>query len=144
MSERLTGQGVEIHVFKGNVLAASLTLIKECTITAEQSVSRENYLGYNQELPDGKFDIFKIEFASHQDNADWIDFVDLVVQKQQGLPGAPTSINMACNLKWPNGQIRSVVLSGLEFGSVSIGITGRKEMVENGFEAFASKHKFLN
>lgn len=144
MSDRLTGQDTTIQIFQGNVLQDELTLIKECTVTAEMSVTREDYLGLKQQLPDGKFDLFKIEFASHQSDAGWIDFVGRVVDRAQRLPGAPTSINMSVNLLYPNGQARSIVLQGLEFESIPIGITARKEMVENGFTAYAASHQFIN
>ncbi len=144
MSNRITGQDVTISLFRGDELADELNLIKECTVTFEQSVSREDYLGERQQRPDGKFDIAKVEFAAHQESADWIDFVDAIVKRQMREPGAPTSFSMSCNLQYPNGQIRAIVLTGLEFEGISVGITGRKEMIENGFTAYAERHQFVN
>lgn len=144
MSDRLTGQDVTIQLFEGQALQDELELITECTVTFEMSVTRQDYLGHKKQLPDGKFDIVKVEFSSNSDSAAWIDFVDGVVKRQMREPGAPTTINMSCNLNYPNGQIRSIVLESLEFESIPVGISGRKEMVENGFTGYATDHQFLN
>jgi len=144
MSNRLTGTDATIQIFKGEVLQDELTLIKECTVTFEMSVSREDYLGEKQQRPDGKFDIAKIEFTCHQEDAAYIDFIDAVIQRQMRMPGATASFNMSVNLVFPNGQARSIVLQNLEFEAIPVGITGRKEMVENSFTAYAEKHQFIN
>lgn len=144
MSNRLTGQDVVVQVFEGQALQDELDLLTEITVTFEMSVTRQDYIGHNKQLPDGKFDIVKIEFSSNSDSAAWVDFVDKVVKRQMREPGAPDSFSISCNLKFPNGQLRSIVCENLEFESIPIGITARKEMVENGFTAYAEDHQFIN
>jgi hypothetical protein len=145
MSNRLTGLDATVQIFKGEVLQDELTLIKECTVTAEMSVSREDYLGEKQQRPDGKFDIFKVEFTAHQEDAAYFDFINEVIKRQMREPGAIASFNMSVNVVFPGtGQARSIVLQNLEFEAIPIGITGRKEMVETSFTAYASSHIFIN
>ena len=144
MSNRLTGTDTVVQLFKGDVLQDELNLITETTVTFEMSVSREDYLGEKQQRPDGKFDIAKIEFTSHQEDAGYIDFIDAIIKRQMREPGAVDSFNVSVNLTFPNGQARSIVLQGLEFEGIPLTIGGRKEMVENGFTAYATSHQFIN
>jgi hypothetical protein len=145
MGDRATGQDITVQLFKVDVLQDELNLITEATITFEQSVSLQDYLGMNQQLPDGKFDIAKLEFTAHQDSAAWIDFVEAIISKQMRLPGAPTSINCTIICTFPStGQVRGVLFENLHFGPITITMGSRKDMVENGFTCYATKHQFQN
>lgn len=144
MSDRLTGQDVTVQVFEGQALQDELDLMTEITVTFEMSVTRQDYLGKKRQMADGKFDIVKVEFSSNSNSAAWIDFVDKVVKRQMREPGAPDSFSVSCNLIYPNGEIRSIVCQELEFESIPISVTARKDMVENGFTAYANDHQFVN
>ncbi len=144
MSNRLTGQDTTIQLFKGDVLQDTLNLVKDCTVTFEMAVSREDYLGEKQQRPDGKFDIAKLELSGHQEDASWVDFIQAVVERQMRMPGATTLFNATVNLLFPNGQVRAVVFQELEFESIPLAIGGRKEMVEFSITAYATRHQFVN
>lgn len=143
MSTRITGQGMSIVTFVNGVVQSDLDHVKECTITIEMAVSLEEYLGGKSRRPDGKFDNLKGEMKVHSQGPAWFDFCASVVAYAMGMPGAPTSFDVAGIWTYPTGEQRSITLKRCEFESIEWAMPGRKEMLETTISFIPDDFEFV-
>lgn len=144
MSTRLTGQDCTVSVFVNEKLQAELDHVKEITITLEQAVSLEDYIGGKSRRPDGKFENLKCEMTCHSQGPGWFDFCASVVAYSQRNAGAPTSFDLSVTFQYPTGEQRVVILKRLEFESMDFALGGRKDMVETKIPCIPDDFEFVS
>lgn len=145
MSSRVTGQDTTIKIFKDGELQAELGLFKSFKFAEEMAVSREDYLGEKRQRPDGKFDIEKVEGEVHMERAIYLDFFHGIARKQRREPGSPTSIDISTTYVYPEtGEQRTFVFKRLEFETIEVDSSSRKDMVAITFTAYADDCEYID
>lgn len=144
MSTRLTGQDTTIKIFKDGELQNELGLVKSFKFAYEMAVSREEYLGEKRQRPDGKFDIEKVEAEVHMDSGAHLDFMNNIARKARREPGSPISIDVATTYVYPNGDQRTLIFKRLEFETIEVDSSSRKDMVAVTLTAYADDCEYID
>lgn len=128
-SQRVKGQEVSIIVTREGNLEAELTDIKSAEFSPQFELKVENYLGEKTPRHDEIYMGVKGSLTLHIHSGDIFDFVQAVKDRAQR--NAPDLVfNIAGLFAFPSGEVRTLSVADVKFGSVPIAINDRGDYVE--------------
>lgn len=126
MGQRIKGQEVEILVVTNGVPQASLSDIRNFTVTPRMELLEEQYLGETSMRFDEIFNGVAFDMELNFSDTGVLDFMQTVKDRaERRTPG--TVINVKVTLNFPGGERPRIILKDCFFGEMPIGFGGRSE-----------------
>lgn len=126
MAKRIKGQETEIVVLKDNAPVVAITAIRSHSVTFNNDVLTEEYLGETSVRKDAIFKGIAGNIEAHLDDPDFFDFVVAVNDKNRSRT-PNTQINVKTTLQFSDGRRRRVVAPDVEFGNIPLNFASRSD-----------------
>ena len=136
-AQRIKGQEVEIIAIVDGVPQSTLTAIRSFSMTFQQEIKDEGYLGEKTNRKDSIFNGIDGRFEAHANDPAILTTIDSIVNKaRRRTPG--TTINIKVTMTFPSGRRARVVIPDVEFGAIEVGTPSRGDYVTTTFPFAAS------
>jgi hypothetical protein len=126
MAQRLKGQDCTITIMKYGAQVATLTDIRNFTLTPNFDKLEEGYLGETTNRFDEIFKGLSFDMEAHVEESGFVDFITAVKDRAtRRTPG--TVINVFATLNFPNGSRARIVIRDCFFADMPFNVGSRSD-----------------
>ena len=143
-NKRLRGEQVILAVSGPQGTIASIDAIQSAEVSHQIDILSEGYLGEVAERKDEIFMGVAGKLELHIETADYLRFLNLVIDKAQRRIPANTVFNITMTLQFPDGRIARVLYPNVAMGGdLPLNVSARDEYVSTGVDFEGSRVRFL-
>lgn len=136
METRLKGQEVVIRITRGGRAEATITAVKDFTLSFDIDQLDEGYLGEKQ----NRFDEVAVGSSGTitvtPEGPEVLRMIDFIVKRAARNPSidiANSAVNVTARFEFPDGRRPKLIVRDLKFGTIPINVGDRKSFVSISF-----------
>ena len=140
--QRVRGQESIVTILKDGQLQARIDSIKDAEVTFDLEIQGEGFLGETADRFDAIFKGMTVKISGQMTNGQLFDLAEAVILRAQRAGGV-SRVDMAVTLVFPGGDLVTIAIPDLQFGSIPIAVGCREEFVTFALEAQGSEFQRL-
>ena len=135
---RAMGKSVQVRVLRNGSIVTEITAIKSLTMTTNQRIITEGYLGESTQREDEIADDISLSFSAAPEGPQILLLQQMIYDRATVRVFNHEKVSMTYRVSFPSGQIARVTVPDLFFDPIPLAMSGRDAYLDVSFTAKAT------